>query len=97
MSPAESLDQILSHQIEIAGLSLKENLKLSALDLMSRATALHQASQQLRMKYTYQIIETTIEKQQARQQIGEMAAGIIEAVRDELITVAIKEWNDAHQ
>lgn len=58
---------------------------------MSRAVALNNAINTLRLPYTYTITATG-EKAKAREEVGKLAAGMLENIRDEMIHTAVLRW-----
>ena len=91
MQIKEFNDEILEG-ITIPGLSQKENLLVSAMSLLRRAVILNDASWMLELPYTYKIVNPGATKVAAREQIGKMAADVIDVISDDLLKAGFSRY-----
>lgn len=87
MGSSAELIATLNHRLQFK--TPQESNLEGALDLMSRAVALHDAVKTLGLPYTYDIVRVPAAKRAARKQLGTMSGEIIADMRNELLEAAV--------
>lgn len=94
MLPVSSKELEVHLSLQLRNGSPADNLKATALELLSRASTLDEAVRMLKLPYTYTITTRDPNKVNARKTLGGMSSEVLESMRDELIRAGIQRWQE---